>query len=134
MFEGCLPLNLKKMSLFRCSKVVASLKGPWGTNPCIEYLCTKEEDVECFPGEGLLLLSLITLYIYDFPKLKRNWITGVCVTSPLLRHWLFIIVQYFNACQRRVCLNPFQYLILHSVRCLNNGARKKRAKTGKRLH
>ncbi|KAK8464365.1 hypothetical protein PHAVU_011G191532 [Phaseolus vulgaris] len=80
--EGCLPSNLKHISLWNCSKLVASLKkGVWRTNPSIESLSFKEEDVECFPDEGLLPLSPTNLEIRDCPKLKKLDYKGL---SPFL--------------------------------------------------
>jgi len=70
--DECLPLNLKHIHLLNCSKVVASLKkGVWGTNPSIESLSIQKEDVECFPDEGLLPVSLTRLHIKDCPNLKK---------------------------------------------------------------
>jgi len=81
--ERCLPSNLKEMSLLNCSKLVASLKGAWGTNPSLESLSIKEEDMECFPDEGLLPLSLIELYIDNCPNLKKFDNKGLCHLSSL---------------------------------------------------
>ncbi|ESW05617.1 hypothetical protein PHAVU_011G195000 [Phaseolus vulgaris] len=82
--EGCLPSNLKDLSLMNCSKLVTSLKkGGWGTNPSIESLSIKEDDVECFPGEGLLPLSLTELRIKDCPNLKKLVYRGLCHLSSL---------------------------------------------------
>ncbi|XP_068491379.1 putative disease resistance RPP13-like protein 1 [Phaseolus vulgaris] len=81
--ERCLPSNLKEMSLLNCSKLVASLKGAWGTNPSLEYLCIEEKDVECFPGEGLLPVSLTQLYIQHCPNLKKLDYKGLCHLSSL---------------------------------------------------
>ncbi|XP_047149437.1 putative disease resistance RPP13-like protein 1 [Vigna umbellata] len=69
--EGCLPTNLKEMRLKNCSKLVASLKGVWGTNTSLKSLYIGEVDVEFFPCEGLLPLSLTNLAIYDCPNLKK---------------------------------------------------------------
>ncbi|XP_027909714.1 putative disease resistance protein At3g14460 isoform X2 [Vigna unguiculata] len=81
--EGCLPSNLKEMNLWNCSKLVASLKGAWGTNPSLECLHIAEMDVEFFPGEGLLPLSLSTLGIYCCPNLKKLDYMGLCHLSSL---------------------------------------------------
>jgi len=82
--DRCLPSNLKEMHLLNCSKLVASLKkGIWGTNPSIESLCIEKEDVECFPGEGLLPPSLTKLKINDFPNLKKLDYRGLCHLSSL---------------------------------------------------
>jgi len=49
--EGCLPSNLMEMRLQNCSKLVAALKGVWGTNPSLEILSIGKVDVEFFPGK-----------------------------------------------------------------------------------
>jgi len=81
--EGCLPSNLKEMCLWCCSKLVASLKGAWGTNPSLKVLNIHNVDVECFPGEGLLPLSLANLHIYDCRNLKKLDYKGLCHLSSL---------------------------------------------------
>ncbi|ESW05616.1 hypothetical protein PHAVU_011G194900 [Phaseolus vulgaris] len=82
--EGCLPLNLKYISLLNCFKLVASLnKGVWGTNPSLESLFIGKVDVECFPDEGLLPLSLTELRINDCPNLKKLDYKGLCHLSSL---------------------------------------------------
>ncbi|XP_047150641.1 putative disease resistance RPP13-like protein 1 [Vigna umbellata] len=81
--EGCLPSNVKKMSLLHCSKLVASLKGAWGTNHSLKVLDIGNVDVECFPGEGLLPLSLSYLEISDCPNLKKLDFRGLCQLSSL---------------------------------------------------
>ena len=82
--DGCLPLKLKHISPLNCSKLVSSLKkGVWGTNPSIESLIIEKVDVECFPGESLLPLSLTVLRIIDFPNLKKLDYRGLCHLSSL---------------------------------------------------
>ena len=82
--EGCLPSNLKEMSLLNCSKLITSLKkGVWGTNPSIEFLSIQKVDVECFPGEGLLPVSLSKLWILHCPNLKKLDYRGLCHLSSL---------------------------------------------------
>ncbi|ESW05601.1 hypothetical protein PHAVU_011G193500 [Phaseolus vulgaris] len=82
--EGCFPSNMKEMRLFSCSKLITSLKkGVWGTNPSIEFLFIQNVDVECFPGEGLLPVSLTKLYINYFPNLKKLDYRGLCHLSSL---------------------------------------------------
>ncbi|BAT96937.1 hypothetical protein VIGAN_09026400 [Vigna angularis var. angularis] len=83
MSEGYLPSNVKKMFLGDCSKLVASLKGAWGTNPSLKILYICNVDLECFPGEGLLPLSLDHLEIYDCPNLKKLDYKGLCHLSSL---------------------------------------------------
>jgi len=82
--DGCMPLNLKHIYLLNCSKVVASLKnGVWGTNPSIQSLSIEKEDVECFPSEGLLPVSLTKLHIKDCPNLKKLNYRGLYHLSSL---------------------------------------------------
>jgi len=81
--DRCLPSNLKDMSLLNCSKVVATLKRAWGTNPSLEYLSIQEEDVECFPSEDLFPLSLTRLRINDCPNLKKLDYRGLSHLSSL---------------------------------------------------
>jgi len=80
--EGCLPSNLKEMRLLNCSKFVASLKkGVWETNPSLKFLSIQKDDVECFPGECLLPLSLTELNIKDCRNLKKLEYRGLCHLS-----------------------------------------------------
>ncbi|WVZ02053.1 hypothetical protein V8G54_022859 [Vigna mungo] len=81
--EGCLPSNVKTMRLRYCSKLVASLKGAWGTNPSLKVLNIGNVDLECFPGEGLLPFSLPELFIRDCPNLKKLDYRGLCHLSSL---------------------------------------------------
>ena len=81
--DRSLPSNLKCMSLWSCSKLVASLKGAWGTEPSLGSLYIREVDAECFPGEGLLPHSLTQLLIYDCPNLKKLDYKGLCHLSSL---------------------------------------------------
>jgi len=81
--DGCLPPDLKSMDLFNCSKFVASLKGALGANSSLKDLRISGVDVESFPDEGLLPLSLTTLYIRDCPNLKKLEYRGLCHLSSL---------------------------------------------------
>ncbi|BAT96935.1 hypothetical protein LR48_Vigan11g153800 [Vigna angularis] len=81
--EECLPSNVKEMFVENCSKVLASLKGAWGTNPSLKVLNIGKVDLECFPGEGLLPLSLGRLVIHDCPNLKKLDYRGLCHLSSL---------------------------------------------------
>ncbi|WVZ16956.1 hypothetical protein V8G54_009938 [Vigna mungo] len=81
--EECLASNIKEMHLLNCSKLVASLKGVWGTNPSLKDLYISFVDLECFPGEGLLPLSLVKLEIYNCPNLKKLDYRGLCHLSSL---------------------------------------------------
>jgi len=84
--DGCFPSNLKDMYLLNCSKLVTSLKeGVWGTNPSLESLCIEKEDLECFPGEGLLPLSLTELRIDDCRNLKKLDYRGLSHLPSLRR-------------------------------------------------
>jgi len=70
--EGGLPSNLKFMTLNNCSRLlVGSLKGALRDNPSLESLYIDKVDVECFPDEGLLPLSLTQLTISDSPNLQK---------------------------------------------------------------
>ncbi|QCD85629.1 hypothetical protein DEO72_LG3g148 [Vigna unguiculata] len=70
--EGGLPSNLKFMTLNNCSRLlVGSLKGAFRDNPSLESLYIDKVDVECFPDEGLLPLSLTQLTISDSPNLQK---------------------------------------------------------------
>jgi len=87
--DGCLPSNLKVMRLFNCFKLLASLKGAWGTNPSLEFLYIGKVDVEFFSGEGLLPLSLTELIISDCPNLKKLDYRGLCLLSSLEKLHLY---------------------------------------------
>ncbi|KAL5159577.1 putative disease resistance RPP13-like protein 1 [Glycine soja] len=87
--EGGLPSNLKEMHLYKCSSgLMASLKGALGDNPSLESLRIIEQDAESFPDEGLLPLSLISLWICDFRNLKKLDYKGLCQLSSLKVLWL----------------------------------------------
>jgi len=81
--DECLPSNLSHMKLLNCSKLVASLKGALGVNPSLEILRISDIDVESFPDEGLLPLSLTELEIDDCPNLKKLEYKGLCHLSSL---------------------------------------------------
>ncbi|QCD85746.1 internalin A [Vigna unguiculata] len=78
--EGCLPSNLEDMRLSNCSKLVASLKGAWGTNPSLELFFIGKQKVESFPGIGLPSLSVNNLSIRYCPNLKT---LSICPLSSL---------------------------------------------------
>nr|KYP44673.1 Putative disease resistance RPP13-like protein 1 [Cajanus cajan] len=80
--EG-LPSNLKEMNLSNCSKLVASLKGTLGANTSLQALSIGEVDVESFPEEGLIPLSLTSLNIYSCPDLRKLDYKGLCHLSSL---------------------------------------------------
>ncbi|RDY14049.1 putative disease resistance protein, partial [Mucuna pruriens] len=80
--EG-LPSNLTKMYLSNCYKLIASMKGALGTNTSLKYLDFENMDVESFPEEGLLPLSLQFLQIHNFPYLKTLDYKGLCQLSSL---------------------------------------------------
>ncbi|QCD85753.1 disease resistance protein RPM1 [Vigna unguiculata] len=87
--DGYLPSNLDEMCLFNCSKLIVSLKGPWGTNPSLKSLSIGKVDEDCFPGEGLLPLSITNLEIYDCPNLKKLDYRGLCHLSSLEKLFLY---------------------------------------------
>ncbi|QCD85737.1 disease resistance protein RPM1 [Vigna unguiculata] len=87
--EGCLPSNLNVMFLLNCFKLVASLKGAWGTNPSLKSLYIHKVDLECFPDEGLLPPSLTKLSIDNCPNLKKLNYRGLCHLSSLQRLSLY---------------------------------------------
>jgi len=78
--EGCLPSNLEDMHLSNCSKLVASLKGAWGTNPSLEFLFISRQKVKSFQGIYLLSLSINNLMIKDCLNLKT---LSICHLSSL---------------------------------------------------
>jgi Leucine-rich repeat (LRR) protein len=81
--EG-LPPSLKRMRLIGCSKfLIASLKWALGINTYLKSLYIENVDVESFPDQGLLPLSLTSLYIYGFPNLKKLNYKGICHLSSL---------------------------------------------------
>ncbi|KAL2335686.1 hypothetical protein Fmac_016899 [Flemingia macrophylla] len=59
------------MNLSNCSKVIASLKGSLGANTSLEILSIWKVDVESFPDEGFLPLSLTSLDINCCTNLKK---------------------------------------------------------------
>ncbi|XP_040994462.1 putative disease resistance protein At3g14460 isoform X2 [Juglans microcarpa x Juglans regia] len=71
--EGGLPSNLKETTICRCNKLNESRMG-WGLQKLSSLLSLKidgeTEDVESFPGIGLLPSSLTHLGIYEFTHLK----------------------------------------------------------------
>ncbi|KAL2335689.1 hypothetical protein Fmac_016902 [Flemingia macrophylla] len=69
--DGSLPSNLKRMNLSNCSKVIASLKGSLAANSSLEILSIWKVDVESFPDEGFLPLSLTSLDINFCSNLKN---------------------------------------------------------------
>ncbi|CAJ1978022.1 unnamed protein product [Sphenostylis stenocarpa] len=81
--EGGWPSNLKEMELENCSRLVESLKGALRDDPSLETLWIGEVDAECFPEEGLLPLSLTSLYITHSPNLKKLDYNGLCQLSSL---------------------------------------------------
>ena len=81
--DGCLPTNIEHMDLLNCSKLVSSLKGALEPNASLQILSISGVDVESFPDEGLLPLSLIYLRIHDCPNLKKLEYRGLCHLSSL---------------------------------------------------
>lgn len=83
IFNAGLPSNLNYMHLSNCSKLIASLIGALGANTSLETLHIGKVDVESFPDEGLLPLSLTSLWIYKCPYLKKMNYKDVCHLSSL---------------------------------------------------
>ncbi|KAL2335654.1 hypothetical protein Fmac_016867 [Flemingia macrophylla] len=69
--DGGLPPNLKTMKLSSCFKLVPSLKGVLATNTSLEILSIENADLESFPDEGFLPLSLTSLRIIYWSNLKK---------------------------------------------------------------
>nr|KYP32406.1 Putative disease resistance RPP13-like protein 1 [Cajanus cajan] len=130
--EGGLPSNLKKISLYNCSKLIASLKGAVGANPSLESLCIGELDVEYFPNEGfchplLFYASMVFLILQDSTTMLFS-------TCPLSRCWFWKTAPTSNACHRRVYPNPFHILkFVAIVHCSNNFARNQKVNIIERL-
>ncbi|RDX80894.1 putative disease resistance protein, partial [Mucuna pruriens] len=95
--DGSLPSNLKRMSLSNSSKLMASLKGALGANSVLDRLSVTGLEVESFPEEGLLPLSLTCLEISDCGDLKSVDYKGLCSLSSLK-------VLYIGDCPKLQCL------------------------------
>ncbi|WVZ02986.1 hypothetical protein V8G54_023792 [Vigna mungo] len=83
--DGGLPSNLNDMRLNNCSRLVCSLKGAFGDLSCLKSLWIEGINAECFPGEGLLPLSLTSLTICDCPNLEKLDYKGLYQLSSLRR-------------------------------------------------
>ncbi|XP_027355627.1 putative disease resistance protein At3g14460 [Abrus precatorius] len=81
--DGGLPSSLQYLRLGNCPKVVASLRGALEANNTSLELSIGEVDVESFPDEGLLPLSVTSLAIRDCPNLKKLNYKGLCHLSSL---------------------------------------------------
>jgi len=81
--DGCLPSNLEELRLDHCSRLVGSLKGALGDNFSLKSLLIVQLDVECFPEEGLLPLSLTSLTILLCPNLQKLDYKGLYQLSSL---------------------------------------------------
>ncbi|XP_020208370.1 putative disease resistance RPP13-like protein 1 isoform X2 [Cajanus cajan] len=80
------PPNLKTLSLHNCSKLMASIKEACAliVNPSLKYLYIEKLDhVECFPDEGLLPVSLTSLWIENCQNLKNVDYKGLFHLSSL---------------------------------------------------
>ncbi|XP_020204212.1 putative disease resistance RPP13-like protein 1 [Cajanus cajan] len=80
---GGLPSNLKRIDLSNCYKLIPSLKEALGANTSLKNLSIGKLDVESFPNEGWLPLSLTSLFIYDCPNLKQMDHKGLLQLSSL---------------------------------------------------
>ncbi|XP_027910360.1 putative disease resistance protein At3g14460 [Vigna unguiculata] len=81
--EGCLPSNLKVLRILNCPKLVVSLKEGLSGNQSLQVLMISSEDIESFPDEGLLPLSLTKIEIHNCPMLKKLDYGGLCLLSSL---------------------------------------------------
>nr|KYP64306.1 Putative disease resistance RPP13-like protein 1 [Cajanus cajan] len=80
------PPNLKTLSLHNCSKLMASIKEACAlvANPSLKYLhIWKLDHVESFPDEGLLPVSLTSLWIGSCQNLKNVEYKGLFHLSSL---------------------------------------------------
>ncbi|PNY06307.1 disease resistance protein [Trifolium pratense] len=83
--DGILPSSLKRLILARCSELlIASLKWAFGIDTSLETLCIRELDVESFPDQGVLPLSLTFLLIGNCLNLKKLDYKGLCHLSSLV--------------------------------------------------
>jgi len=85
------------MYLTNSSKLIVSLKGSFGDNSALEALFIGNLDVQSFPDEGFLPISLTSLRIYDFQNLEKLDYKGLCHLSSLKE--LFLV-----NCPRLQCL------------------------------
>ncbi|XP_027356840.1 putative disease resistance RPP13-like protein 1 [Abrus precatorius] len=82
--DGGLSSSFKYLRLWNCYQIMPSLRGALeANNTCLEILSIGEVDVESFPDEGLLPLSVTSLEIHDCPNLKKLNYKGLCHLSPL---------------------------------------------------
>ena len=82
------PSSLKVLKIINCSRLVGSLKGALTDNSSLETLWIIEPDVECFPDEGLLPLSLPSLIISNCPNLEKLDCKGLHQLSSLQNLYL----------------------------------------------
>ena len=67
-----LPSSIKNLLLIKCSNLlINSLKWAFPTNTSLSYMYIQETDVESFPNQGLIPLSLTTLNITGCQNLKQ---------------------------------------------------------------
>ncbi|XP_017431426.2 putative disease resistance protein At3g14460 [Vigna angularis] len=81
--EGGLPLNLDRITLNNCFRLVGSLKRALGDSPSLRSLTVEKVEAECFPDEGLLPLCLSKLTIKDCQNLKKLNYKGLLELSSL---------------------------------------------------
>ncbi|XP_027356843.1 putative disease resistance RPP13-like protein 1 [Abrus precatorius] len=82
--DGGLSSSFNYLKLWNCYQIMASLRGALeANNTSLETLSFGKVDVESFPDEGLLPLSVTSLEIHDCPNLKKLNYKGLCHLSSL---------------------------------------------------
>jgi len=80
--DGGLPSTLKILHLCGCSALfMGSLQWALGINTSLECLFIGKVDLESFPDQGFLPLSLTHLYIFSCLNLKNLDYNGLCHSS-----------------------------------------------------
>ncbi|KAK7401688.1 hypothetical protein VNO78_13362 [Psophocarpus tetragonolobus] len=80
--NGRLPSNIFQGN-FSGFKLISSMKGAFSANTSLEHLDVQNMDVDSFPDEGLLPLSLTYLAIKNCSNLKKLDYKGLCHLSSL---------------------------------------------------
>ncbi|KAK2440078.1 putative disease resistance RPP13 protein [Trifolium repens] len=91
--RGGLPSNLRELEISNCPKLIGS-REQWGLfqlNSLNRLIITDHEfeNVESFPEENLLPLTLEVLYLYNCSKLRIMNIKGFLQLNSLKRLWIF---------------------------------------------